>query len=167
MAVSADGVIGEDTSQISTDWTSKADKKSFIEMTKKHGVIIMGNTTFQTIGRPLPGRLNLILTGSPEKYTEKQEEGLLEFVKGTPQEIVTDLESRGFKSAILGGGSKTNAKFLEAKMVDEIILNVHPFVFGNGIKFTKGINLGLKLELLESKEIGDGVVQLRYKTLYE
>lgn len=167
MAISADGIIGEDENQTSTNWTSKADKDYFISETKKHGAIVMGNTTFKTIGRPLPGRLNLILTSTPEKYQDKVQEGVLEFVKGSPQEIIKILEDKGFESAILGGGAKTNAKFLEDGMVDEIVLNVHPFIVGDGIKFTEGTKLNKKLELLETKDIGDQTIQLRYKVINE
>lgn len=165
MATSVDGVIGEDDSQISTDWTSPADKKSFITETKKHGVIIMGNSTFKTIGRPLPGRLNFILTSSPEKYQDQVQPGVLEFFKGSPTEVAKELESRGFESAILGGGAKTNTEFIKAGLVDEIIINIHPIIFGYGLKIAEGEKLNKKLELLETKEIGDQTVQLRYKVL--
>ena len=95
MAMTLDGIIAKNSNQLA-DWTSKADKKAFIAETKKHGVIIMGQTTFETIGRPLPGRLNLILSLEPEKFKDRQQPGILEFVKGTPEEIVAMLQSRGF-----------------------------------------------------------------------
>lgn len=166
MATSADGIIGEDEKQSSTDWTSSVDKKFFVSETKKHGVVIFGNTTFKTIGRPLPGRLNIILTSSPEKYKDLEQAGLLEFKKGSPQEIVKELESKGFESAILGGGANTNTKFLQDQMVDEIIINVHPVIVGSGLKIVEGASLNTKLELLESNDLGQGVIQLRYKVLY-
>ena len=165
MATSIDGVIGEDDSQISTDWTSAADKKSFVTETKKHGVIIMGNSTFKTIGRPLPGRLNFILTSDPEKYQDKVQPGILEFFKGNPEEVIKELENRGFESAILGGGARTNASFLKDKLVDEIVINIHPIIFGQGLRITEGTELNQKLELLEVNDIGDQTVQLKYKVL--
>src|SRR3989338_1485183 len=85
MAMTADGIIARD-SQHTADWTSAADKKAFIAETKKHGVIIMGETTFATIGRPLPGRLNFILSLQPEKFQDKTQPGTLEFFKGSPKE---------------------------------------------------------------------------------
>ena len=68
MAMTVDGVIAKNKKQ-NADWTTKADKRVFIEETKKHGVIIMGDTTFEAMGKkPLPGRLSLILSLEPEKY---------------------------------------------------------------------------------------------------
>lgn len=55
MAITLDGKIAKHTNQLAA-WTSRADKKIFVSETKKAGVIIMGRTTYDTIGRPLPGR---------------------------------------------------------------------------------------------------------------
>jgi len=164
MAMTADGIIAKNKTQ-NVDWTSKADKQAFVAETKKHRVIIMGNATFQVIGKPLPDRLNLILTSEPERYKDQEVPGLLEFKKGEPSEIVKLLEQKGFKSAVLGGGAKTNADFLKAGLVDEILLTIEPKLFGQGITLTEGVDFDLNLELLEAKEIGDNTVQLKYKVL--
>ena len=151
MAMTADGIIAKDKTQ-NADWTSKADKRVFIAETKKHGAIIMGETTFAAMGgRALPGRLNLILSMTPERYA--------------PAAVVEYLEVKGFQSAILGGGARTNASFLKAGLVDELWLTVEPKVFGTGLNFTEGEALDLNLELLETEKIGDGAVQLRYRVL--
>jgi len=159
-----DGRIAKNSGQ-NADWTTKADKKTFIAETKKHGVIIMGDTTFNTIGRPLPGRLNFILSFQPEKYADKIKPNELEFFKGEPAEIINHLAARGYESAILGGGARTNAAFLKAGLVDEILITIEPKLFGVGLNFTEGEDLNYDLELIESKEIGDHAVQLRYKIL--
>ena len=162
--MTADGVIAKTKTQ-TADWTTKADKKAFIAETKKHGVIIMGDTTFDTIGRALPGRLNLILSLTPEKYQDRVKPGQLEFMKAPAVEVVKSLEARGYQSAILGGGARTNSFFLKAGLVDEILITIEPKVFGVGINFTEGEDLDLNLELLSAKEIGDHAVQLHYKIL--
>jgi len=163
--MTADGIIAKNSQQ-NADWTTKADKKAFIAETKKHGVIIMGDTTFEAMGgKPLPGRLNLILSFNPEKYADQVQPGLLEFFKGTPQEIIAYVAGKGFTAAILGGGARTNAMFLKAGLVDEILITVEPKLFGVGLNFTEGEELDLDLELIESKELGDGAVQLRYKVV--
>jgi len=165
MAMTADGIIAKNSQQ-NADWTTKADKKAFIAETKKHGAIIMGDTTFEAMGgKPLPGRLNLILSLNPEKYAEKVRPGLLEFMKGTPEEIVDFVKNKGFETAILGGGARTNAMFLKAGAVDEILITIEPKIFGVGLNFTEGEDFDLNLELIESKELGDNAVQLRYRII--
>lgn len=157
-----DGIIAKDKNQ-NADWTSRADKKAFIAETKKHKAIIFGETTFKAIGRPLPGRLNLVLTSNPEDYQGQEVPGSLEFAKGTPGEICELLQKKGFESAVLGGGAATNAAFLKAGVVDEILITVESRIFGRGLNFTEGEDLDLNLELAEVKELGDDAVQLRYK----
>jgi dihydrofolate reductase len=165
MAQTLDGRIAKNSGQ-NADWTSKADKKAFVAETKQHGVIIMGDTTFEAMGaRPLPGRLNLILSLTPEKYQDKIQPGLLEFFKGTPAEVVGYVAAKGFTTAILGGGARTNAMFLKAGVVDELLITIEPKLFGLGLNFTEGQELDLNLELIESKELGDNAVQLRYKVI--
>lgn len=164
MAMTADGIIAKNSNQLA-DWTSKADKQAFIAETKKHGVIIMGQTTYQTIGRPLPGRLNLILSLEPQKFADLAQPGILEFFKGTPDEIIDLLEKRGFRSAILGGGARTNAMFFEHNLVDELLITVEPKIFGVGLNFTEGVDLNLNLKLLGTNSIGDDAVILHYQVI--
>lgn len=57
-AVSENGVIGK-TGRI--PWHISADFKQFKEKTTGHA-IIMGRTTFRSLGRPLPNRTNIVIT---------------------------------------------------------------------------------------------------------
>ena len=164
MAMTVDGVVAKNSFH-NADWTSKADKKAFIAETKKHGAIIMGQNTFETIGRPLPNRLNFILSLEPEKYKAKEIPGVLEFFKGSPQEVVSALEKRGFQTAILGGGPYTNASFLKAGLVDEILITVEPRLFGNGMTFAKGEDLDAQLEFISATPLGDNALQVHYKII--
>tara|TARA_Y100000310_G_scaffold336139_1_gene419926 strand:- start:18782 stop:19285 length:504 start_codon:yes stop_codon:yes gene_type:complete len=165
MAMTVDGIIAKNKSH-NADWTSKADKKAFIAETKKHGAIIMGDTTFVAMGqKSLPGRLNLILSMEPEKYQDKIVANQLEFIKASPEDVVKNLADRGFESAILGGGARTNSYFLKAGLVDEILITIEPKIFGGGLNFTEGEEFDLDLKLLEVNKLGDEALQLRYKIL--
>jgi dihydrofolate reductase len=60
-AVAANGVIGTSNA---LPWHLAEDLKRFKALTLGHPVI-MGRKTYQSIGRPLPGRRNLIVTRNP------------------------------------------------------------------------------------------------------
>ena len=60
-AVADSGVIGRDNA---LPWHLPADLRRFKELTMGHPVI-MGRLTYESIGRPLPGRRNLVLSRSP------------------------------------------------------------------------------------------------------
>ncbi len=58
VAVAENGVIGKDNG---LPWKISSDLKYFKERTLGKPVI-MGRKTFQSIGRPLPGRVNIVIT---------------------------------------------------------------------------------------------------------
>ena len=162
MAITLDGKIAKHTTQLA-DWTSKADKKIFVAETKKAGVIIMGKTTYDTIGRPLPGRLNVVMDLEPE--TSKNIPGSLEFTNTPSKELIKELKDRGFKNVILGGGATINGLFLKENLIDEIWLTVEPKIFGEGLSLFKRADVDLGLELIEVKRLDNNVIHVRYKII--
>ena len=62
-ALSQNGIIGKNGT---LPWKLKADLQNFKEVTKESSVI-MGSTTFTSLGRPLPHRQNIVVTRTPEK----------------------------------------------------------------------------------------------------
>ena len=75
-AMAENRVIGRDGV---IPWDLPEDRRRFRELTMGHPVI-MGRTTFESIGRPLPGRQNIVLT----RHTGFRADGCL---------VVTDLRS--------------------------------------------------------------------------
>ena len=67
VSAAANGVIGRDGNQ---DWRIKADLERLKSLTMSHH-IVMGRKTHQAIGRPLPGRTNIVLS----RQENFQEEG--------------------------------------------------------------------------------------------
>src|SRR6478735_9379348 len=57
-AVASNGVIGEGNA---LPWRLPADMQRFRALTTGHSVI-MGRKTWESIGRPLPGRQNIVVT---------------------------------------------------------------------------------------------------------
>jgi len=51
-------------------WYSKEDFKHFKDITTG-GVVIMGRKTFESIGKPLPNRTNVIISNSGYQYPDK------------------------------------------------------------------------------------------------
>lgn len=163
MVITTDGFIAKNAGQPSIEWTSNADKELFVEKTKQAGVIIMGNSTYKTINRPLPGRLIKVLTRIPEQFTNI--EGQIEYTNKQPQELLKELEDKGFTEAILAGGTQVNSLFLDQGLVDELLITIEPILFGGGLNLFKDLNLNIKLELLEYKDLGSNVINLKYKII--
>src|SRR5689334_19489130 len=97
-AVSADGYIAKDAHHSPMFWTSKADKKRFVELTKQAGVVVMGSSTYITLSKPLKERVNIVYSKS------KTFEGV-EMTQDSPKDLLNKLEARGFKEVAICGGS--------------------------------------------------------------
>lgn len=77
-------------------WSLPADMKNFRETTKGH-TVIMGQKTFESIGRPLPNRRNIVLTQDKNFKTEGVE------IVYSPEEA-ENLLSKDTENFIIGGG---------------------------------------------------------------
>lgn len=60
-AVARNGVIGNGPD---IPWRVPGEQKAFKELTLGH-TLVMGRTTYESIGRPLPGRTTIVLTRHP------------------------------------------------------------------------------------------------------
>lgn len=157
-AVTADGFIAKDTNHPAM-WTSKADKKRFIELTKRAGVVVMGATTYKTIGRPLKERVNII-------YSKNQNFEGVEMTQDEPNDLLRKLEERGFKEVAICGGSHIYTKFMKASVVDTIYLTVEPIMFGKGISiFNEELHYHLNLKSAQTSE-SHGSLLLEYSVDY-
>ena len=153
-SLSADGFIGMDASHSSFDWNSAEDKKRFVELTKRAGVIVVGSTTFATFKKPLKDRLNII-------YSHSQSFEGAEVTQKEPAELLKDLEGRGFTEVAICGGAHIYSMFIKAGVVDTLYLTIEPIVFGGGIKlFSEAFTAKLKLENSVTTE--DGTLLLEY-----
>lgn len=160
MAVTLDGKIGKNPDHF-PDWTGKEDKKLFVDLSKRAGAVIMGSKTFDTIGKPLPKRKNIIL--SRDKTRVSKWENLI-FTNEPPKEILKNLEKQGFSEVILAGGALVNSIFAEEKLIDEIIVTISPKIFGYGLSlFTQEISM--ELELKQVQRLGQNLVCLTYSVV--
>jgi dihydrofolate reductase len=154
-ALTADGFIAKDSLHSPMNWTSKDDKKRFVELTKKAGVVVMGSKTYATIGKPLKERVNIIY--SKDKTFEGAETTQLQ-----PHELIASLEARGFSEVAILGGSHVYNMFMKAGVVDTLYLTIEPIIFGTGVKLFND-DLLKHLQLVSCNVTDGGSVMLEYK----
>lgn len=92
VAMSEGRVIGKDNH---LPWHFSADLKNFKQLTMGH-TVLMGRKTFESIGKPLPGRENFVLTHSPKEEGER-----LHFFHSL-EEALSHVKTE--KAFIIGGG---------------------------------------------------------------
>ncbi len=158
MAMTLDGKIARTQSEL-VNWTGKKDKQYFVKVTRDAGVVIMGSKTFDTIGHPLPGRKNIVMT---RDKTRKNDDPSLVFTDQAPARILADLKRQGFDRAALIGGSVINSLFAKEHLITRIHLTLVPKVFGQGLSlFNTPLDLDFEFDTCE--EIDKGHLLLIYK----
>ena len=160
MAQTLDGKIARHSDHF-PDWTGRADKRLFVEITKAAGALVMGSKTFDTIGKPLAGRKNIVMTRNPRRVSTWDN---LVYTHQPPQDLLAALEAEGYQEVVLAGGTRINSLFLRAGLIDELIVTITPMIFGTGIAlFEEGLEVDLVLKDL--KQLDEARVCLHYRVV--
>ena len=167
MLSSVDGKIIKGKNSNIYTWTSSEDQKYFFSLIKKHNLIVMGRETYET-SRPVikleKGKLRIVLTRSPKKYSNQTIKGQLEFTDESPEKLLKRLSTLGYKNILLVGGGIINGLFLKQNLVDELFLTIEPMIFGIGKNIVEGQLLNTKLQLISIKKLNKtGTLLLKYK----
>lgn len=160
MAISIDGFIAKKDGD--SDWVSPVDSANFEQKIKEKGCIIVGHRTFDQYQGdlyPVKDVTNIVLTSDSSLKSEKDNVVYAQ----SPSEAIKLVQRRGHDKALLIGGGTTNGLFLREGLIDEIFLSVHPLILGNGIKLFEGVETDIKLEFLDQKKLGEGLIQLHYQ----
>lgn len=148
VAIAKNFAIGKDGK---LPWHYSSDLKFFKETTSGNA-IVMGRKTYESIGKPLPKRLNIVLSRSLEKQTDI-------FVLQTKDEILN--LARYLKGDVfIIGGAKTYAEFADViekwivTQVAEIVEDADAFMpkdfLGNfKVKEMKVLEEGLEVKTYE------------------
>ena len=168
IATSLDGYIADKNGGI--DWLHSIpnpnnDDMGYSEFINGIDALVMGRRTFETVlgfdvewpyDKPvfvLSNKLNEI----PESHR-----GKAFLIKGTLTEILKTLHEKGHIKLYIDGGT-TIRSFLEADLIDEMILSTIPILLGGGSSLFTELHNKLTFELVESKTFLNQVTQNHYK----
>ncbi len=162
LGTTINGYIGKEDGN--SDWVSDADYPTFEQEIKNHGVVIMGRKTAEVNKEFLPFEkaLNVVLTKDKSVY--KDTENII-YKDNDLETLLKDLEDKGYSKAIVIGGQQISTLFLENNLIDNIIISIHPLVFGKGLSMFLPISIEKELELVDVKKLKQDLVQLKYKVL--
>jgi len=160
--VSLDGFIaapGDDTS-----WIPDVGMGQFEKVLSDNEVILMGRRSYEFAVKenvfPYQCALNYIVTHDQDLLGKSTEE--IVFSDKGPQDVLFDIEKRGFKNVFLMGGGLLNGSFLVEGLIDEIILCIHPIVLGGGTKLYEGLKKQVSLKRTFLEELSGGSMLCRY-----
>jgi dihydrofolate reductase len=100
-----------------------------------------------------------------KKVRKKNNEQDVEYIDTNIQGFITSLTQSIGKDIWLLGGGEIASVLLNAGLVDEIILSIHPIILGTGIPLFRDIQKEVNLKLENSLSFESGLTQLCYKVL--
>jgi dihydrofolate reductase len=125
-AIARNGVIGRANGEM--PWHVKEEFQHF-KQTTLGSAVIMGRKTFETLGKPLKGRKNIIVTGNRDFITEFNETKICHSIG----ESIDYCKSEKYEKAfIIGGGQIYKQSMLIA---DEMILSFMKFEAEGEVNF--------------------------------
>jgi dihydrofolate reductase len=126
---------------------------------QRAGNVIVGRRTFDlmnaTGGAALAGADVVVLSTTGDI--------LGAHVADRPEEALRILAVRGHATALIGGGAETDSSFLRAGLVDELYLNVLPFLSADGPRLSLADGQLTEAGLLGMTTLGTATAQLHYE----
>lgn len=127
-------------------------------------VVILGRNTYEVV-LPFPmwpyGTTPVFVLSS-RSLVPPRPTAIVEPIAGTPQEVLSQLASRGFRHAYVDGGI-TIQQFLRAGLLHRLIITRVPILVGSGIPLFGPIDADIPLLHVATRELRGGAVQSEYR----
>ncbi len=144
VAIAKNFAIGKDGK---LPWHHSADLKFFKETTTGNAVV-MGANTWRSIGKPLPNRLNIVLSGNSSVTPPA------EVMRLSSKDEILDLAQYLNRDVFIIGGAKVYAEF--ADVIEKWIVTYVPDEATDADTFMPRDFLA-GFEEVESRDLGDGI----------
>ena len=147
-------------------WNEEA-KQMMADYWKTIDTVVMGRKTYEdTLAMgpsPYEGMTTYVLSRTWQHDPERDGETIL--VNRDAVEFVADLKEQEGKDICIMGGGEVAKPLLEAGLIDEICLNIHPVLLGSGVPLFRGLDHQIDLELTDCTELPNGCVCLTYRVV--
>jgi len=158
MAMSVNGMIARENGD--EDFISHLDWDVFKKMAEKIGCFVVGRKTVDAV-KKYEGFGFEDIDAKKIVVSSQKVEGFIN--ADSPENAIIKAKAEGFDHLLLTGGGMLNAAFMKAGLIDEIIVSVQPFILGKGIRLFAEDDFESRLELVETKQLEEGIIELRYE----
>jgi dihydrofolate reductase len=129
--------------------------------------LVIGRKTFETV-LALPewpyGDKQVVVLSTRPLDLSKLRGARVEQMSGTPQEIHSQLSSRGFKHVYIDGGITVQG-FLRAGLIQRITITRVPVLIGDGIPLFGSLPQDMQLRHIATQAYKSGLVKSEYEVL--
>ncbi len=161
IASSLDGYIARKSGEV--DWLFTDQDYGYTEFFNQIDTVLIGNTTYQQMlgfgEYPYKGKKGFVFSNSRQGKTDNN----VEFIRGDLQGFINTLRQSSGGDIWLVGGGQIIYYFMLHRLIDELILSIHPMILGDGIPLIwKDANLETILDLKNVKTYDSGLLQVFY-----
>lgn len=161
MAQTINGVIAREN--YDEDFLSHRNWEVFVKLAEDIGCFIVGRKTYEEVKKW--GEYNFDSVKAKKIIVSRDKKSKLAtgyISTKSPKNALDKASELGFTKVLLTGGGTLNSAFMKAGLVDEIIINIEPFVLGRGIRIFSEETFENKLQLIKVKKLNE-ILQLHYK----
>jgi dihydrofolate reductase len=164
IATSLDGFIARENGAF--DWLpTDPEPHGYDEFIASVDALVMGSKTFETVLAfidtwPYGTKPVIVLTSRPSEW-KAPEGAICEFMSGSPREIVDRLTERGMNHLYIDGGV-TIQRFLEAGLIQRMIITRVPVLLGSGIPLFGPLSRDVRVNHVATRSYPSGLVQSEY-----
>jgi dihydrofolate reductase len=164
IASSLDGYIARNDGVI--DWLYTDGDYGFAQFYDSVDTILMGRRTYEKAIElagwyPHKDKKSYVFTQTASGRKREKDRNV-HFIADV-LEFTKELIHLPGKDIWLVGGADIISIFLNAGLLDEIILSIHPIILGNGIPLFKNLQGQMNLKLIKAIPYENGLMQLYYK----
>lgn len=162
VATSIDGFIaGKDGN---TDWLYTDGDFGYHAFYDSIDTTIMGYNTYFYIRNfakfPYPDKTNFVFT----RKERMADDNPVKFVMGDVADFTLKLKAESGKNIWLVGGGRINSLLLNANLIDQMIISVHPVALGHGVRLFRDESLkNFNFRLVRHEVFERSLVQLTYE----
>lgn len=156
MAITANGYIA--TLDDDTPWSSE-EWEEYLGVVTKQQCLIIGRRTYQKSDKHQLLNFNMPVLVISKKLNKPNKN--LIFINSINQAI-NFIKKNKLNKIMIAGGAKINNEFMKRNLINEIYLDVEPFIFGQGIPLLFPDNYKYNLKFLSSKMLNKNTIQLHY-----
>jgi dihydrofolate reductase len=165
IATSLDGFIARPDGAL--DWLPAAggEEHGYTEFMATVDAIVIGRNTFEkvlTFGAWPYGTKQVVVLSTRPSEVIPPGDAVCDVMAGTPHEIVARLHERGMTHLYIDGGV-TVQRFLEAGLIQRLIITRIPVLLGIGIPLFGPLSHDIRLEHVATRSYSSDLVQSEYR----
>jgi dihydrofolate reductase len=130
-------------------------------------VLVMGRHTYEkalAFAAWTYGSTPVVVLSSKQVHIPQHLAASVESMSCAPGELVRRLSERGARHLYVDGG-KTIQEFLDAGLLQQLIITRMPILLGSGIPLFGPLTNDIRLRHIEARQIANGLVQSTYEVI--